>query len=168
MVRADTTHPCTPDLIQDSLYLPPFLHIAVSCGILLLLFPRRKIRRTCDHHRRHTCVNLISFIHVISQFPGISIYQSVYLFMVNGIRPFLLLLRDLHRHIHTVPVFFCRASGLVVKKAVHLFCPACHIFIDGIIGDRNPYIACLFHFFLSYRFFLLYFCHLMSSFPADL
>ena len=135
VIGADPAHAGTAYLIQKSLNIPPFLHVAAPSPVLLFLFSHREIGRSGDHHRGNPCVNGKALVHVFGQLAGVGVQQMVDLLMVHGVHPGFLLFRYGGGLVHHCPVFRRCAPFLVVGKAVHFLCPAGGPFIDRVIVD---------------------------------
>ena len=136
VVGADTAHAGAAYLIQQPLNVPPFLHVAVPCPVLLFFLPDREIGRPRNHYGGHSCVNGKALVHVLGQFPGVGVQQMVNLFMVHGVNPCFLVFRHSGGLIDHRPVL-CRCAPFpIVGKAVHFLCPPGGCFIDGIILNR--------------------------------
>ena len=68
----------------------PFPVIAVAGCVLLFFLPCGEVRAARNQDRENTRVNLIAFIHVRRQFPGIGVKQAVDFLMVHRVYPCLL------------------------------------------------------------------------------
>ena len=98
-----------------------------------MLFCHREITAPGDQNRGHPGINHIAFIQIFRKFPGIAIHQSVNLIVVHGIDTRFLAFRRCIRFIDHCPVARRSGARLIVRKAVHIFCPLCGFFIDRII-----------------------------------
>ena len=115
------------------MYVLPFPVIAVAGCVLLFFLPCGEIRATRDKNRGNTRVNLIAFVHVRRQFPGVSVKQAVDFLMVHRVYPAFLPFCKLHSFIYIMPVFRCCAALLIIGKAVHILCTFGGSFIDSVI-----------------------------------
>ena len=132
------------------MYVLPFPIIAVAGCVLLFFLPCGKVRAARNQDRGNTRVNLIAFIHVRCQFPGIGVKQAVDFLMVHRVYPLFLPFCKLYGFIYIVPVFSRRAALLIIGKAVHILCTFGGSFIDSVIrgGGCSLFRLC---FFFLYR-----------------
>ena len=132
------------------MYVLPFPIIAVAGCVLLFFLPCGKVRAARNQDRGNTRVNLIAFIHVRRQFPGIGVKQAVDFLMVHRVYPLFLPFCKLYGFIYIVPVFSRRAALLIIGKAVHILCTFGGSFIDSVIrgGGCSLFRLC---FFFLYR-----------------
>ena len=132
------------------MYVLPFPIIAVAGCVLLFFLPCGKVRAARNQDRGNTRVNLIAFVHVRRQFPGVGVKQAVDFLMVHRVYPLFLPFCDLYGFIYIVPVFSRRAALLIIGKAVHILCTFGGSFIDSVIrgGGCSLFRLC---FFFLYR-----------------
>ena len=132
------------------MYVLPFPVIAVAGCVLLFFLPCGEVRAARNQDRGNTRVNLIAFIHVRRQFPGIGVKQAVDFLMVHRVYPLFLPFCKLYGFIYIVPVFSRRAALLIIGKTVHILCTFGGSFIDSIIrgGGCSLFRLC---FFFLYR-----------------
>ena len=133
VVCADTAHAGAADFIKKSLYVLPFPVIAVAGCVLLFFLPCGEVRAARNEDRGNTRVNLIAFVHVRRQFPGVGVKQAVDFLMVHRVYPLFLPFCKLYGFIYIVPVFSRRAALLIIRKAVHILCTFGGSFIDCVI-----------------------------------
>ena len=142
VVRADTAHSCTADFIKQALYVPVFLHIPVSGGVLLFFLPCGEVGTSGNQDRGNAPRNFIALVHIRRQFPGISVKQTVNLFMVHRVNTFFLPFRDLYGFVNVAAVFCRCAARFVIVKAVHILCAAGGGFIDRIVRGSGRRFLC--------------------------
>ena len=133
VVCADTAHAGAADFIKKPLYVLPFPVIAVAGCVLLFFLPCGEVRATRDKNRGNTRVNLIAFVHVRRQFPGVGVKQAVDFLMVHRVYPAFLLFCKLYGFIYIMPVFRCYAALLIIGKAVCVLCTFGGSFVDCVI-----------------------------------
>ncbi len=133
VVGTDTAHAGTADFIKQALYLPVFLHVLICGGVLLLLFAYREVASPGNHDRRDAGGDLIAFIHVRRQLPGVSVKQPVNLFMERGVNTLFLPCGNLGGFVYIVAVFCRCASGLVIGKTDCFLCAAGGVLIDRVV-----------------------------------
>ena len=150
VVRADTAHAGAADFIKKSLYILPFPVIAVAGCVLLFFLPCWEVRAACNEDRGNTRVNLIAFVHVRRQFPGVGVKQTVDFLMVHRVYPAFLSFCKLYGFINIMPVFRRCTALLIIRKAVCVLCAAGGSFIDCVIrcGRCSLFRLC---FFFLYR-----------------
>ena len=135
IVHADTAHACTADLVQNPLNILPFLHIAVTGGVLLLFLANREIAAACNEDRGNTGFNGIVVVQIFRQLAGVDVQQRVNFLMVHGIDALFLPLRNRRCLIHHLPIFGGGAACGVVTVAVCIVGTAGGTLIDGVIPD---------------------------------
>ena len=145
VVCADTSHAGAADFIKKSLYVLPFPVIAVAGCVLLFFLPCGEVRAACNEDRGNTRVNLITFVHVRRQFPGIGVKQAVDFLMVHRVYPLFLPFCKLYGFINVMPVFRRCAALLIIGKAVCVLCATGGSFIDCVIrgGGGSLFRLCL-------------------------
>ena len=135
VVHADTAHACAADLVQNSLNILPFLHIAVTGGVLLLFLANGEIAAACNEDRGNTGFNGIVVVQIFRQLAGVGVQQRVNFLMVHGIDALFLPLRNRRCLIYHLPIFGGGAACGVVAVAVCIVGTAGSALIDGVIPD---------------------------------
>ena len=115
------------------MYVLPFPVIAVAGCVLLFFLPCGEVRAARNQDRENTRVNLIAFIHVRRQFPGIGVKQAVDFLMVHRVYPLFLPFCKLYGFINIIPVFSRRAALLIIGKTICVLCAAGGGFVDCVI-----------------------------------
>ena len=126
--------PIPADFIKQALYVPVFLHIPVSGGVLLFFLPCGEVGTSGNQDRGNAPRNFIALVHIRRQFPGISVKQTVNLFMVHRVNTFFLPFCDLYGFVNVAAVFCRCAARFVIVKAAHILCVAGGGFVDRIVG----------------------------------
>ena len=133
VVGTDTAHAGTADFVKQALYLCKLLHIFICGGVLLLLFAYREIASPGNEDRGDAGGDLIAFIHVRRQLPGVGIKQPINPFMERGVNALFLPCGNLGGFVYIVAVFCRCASGLVIGITDCFLCTAGGVLIDRII-----------------------------------
>ena len=137
VVGADPAHAGGAYLVQQARDLYVLAHIAVTGGVLLVLFPHREIGAPGGQDRGHTGIYGILLVEVFRQLAGVAVKQPVDLVMVHGINAALLSLPQLIGRIHHSPVLRRGGAGFIVIKAVHNLGLPRRCLVDGVIADRG-------------------------------